>query len=731
MSEWVSDIELTSKLGYKILIAGLSEAGKTAVKRIFFLKQRTEDVDSLSATINYERMSVTIRDTPITIVDLGGQKIFLKRFLSGFSPFVFSSVKVLIFLIDVANKTSRNNATQYFSACLKRIATYSTDAEIFVFLHKNDLVIDSPNYDSIHEQLKEQFQLEHPKPLRFFRTTIYKPESVIDSFGRIIELVIPEIAESEFVEGRKIGEIEEFHETGITLQRSSAVETNQVVGSVTPKIAGDPVVLSKLQHLMKSAIKTNTDTSSQGTVFLGNAAEEEATTSETTLMPVKVSQEPSSKHLVEEMANAELESLSTPTGRVEPVTPAETGEEFVIKQESVQVNPRISQFVEFFRLDVDKATEIVENGHDRLFEMAAKIGVEIPILVDIFLKYLPFIKKSQGEKKLQNITEDRLLQLFGAYLKAKLKEQDIVKCLVFMAERTNMHVEEILDKYLFPEKKKEEVKKVEEIIKEKPAEVAQINIPIEAESIGGIITIPNIDGLGFKIDLVDDGLNANISFLLLGPVGQKELIGNAKVSSKITVDEIRYLLSYELNMPNLGFSEDGVGSIFFAAKMIHESLRKLHESTLKSTKEVITKKVRKEKGYLAETINFVIPIEIEVDGRYVMLSESEKLAFTVDKAKRGFLISFIQRGFPIGQVNVIESITISQLGRLLKEEMQLPIESEAAVNFSSRVILATIKKLVEPEAEGFQQKEIPKYAPKEEDRTSEKLREYLDLLEEE
>lgn len=733
MSEWVSDTELTAKLGYKILIAGLSEAGKTAVKRIFFLKQRTEDVDSLSATINYERMSVTIRDTPITIVDLGGQKIFLKRFLSGFSPFVFSSVKVLIFLIDVANKTSRNNAIQYFSACLERIATYSSDAEIFVFLHKNDLVIDSPNYESIHEQLKEQFQLEHPKePLRFFRTTIYRPESVIDAFGRIIELVIPEIAKSEFVEEREIGEIEEFHETGMTLLKPSAVVSNRSVEPVTPKFAGDPAILSKLQHLMHSAVKIHDDASSQGAFFLSSAAEEE-TTSETILIPVEVSQQPSPELLVQEMANVELESPSTPTVTKKPVTPIETEEELVVKRESVQVNPRISQFVEFFRLEADKATEIVETGYDRLFEMAAKIGVEIPLLIDIFLKYLPFIQKSQGEEKFQNITEDRLLQLFGAYLKAKLKEEDIVKCLVFIAERPEMHVEEIVHTYLLPEKKKKKKKKVikeeEKIIKAKPAEVAQVDIPIETESIEGIITIPNVEGLGFKIDLVDDGLNANISFHLLGPIGQKELIGNSKVASKITLDEIRYLLAYELNLSNMGFFEDGIGSMFFTAKIIHESIRQLQRNTLKSTKDVATKKVRKEKGYLTETIEFIIPIEIEVDGKYLMLPESEQLAFTIDKAKRGFILSFVQRGFPIGQVHVIESIAISQLRGLLKEAMQLPIESEGAVDFASRVILATIKNLVESEAEGIKPKELPKHEPKEEDRTSEKLKEYLALLE--
>jgi GTPase SAR1 family protein len=293
MSEWVSESEITERLGYKILIAGLSEAGKTAVKRIFFLKQRTEDVDSLSATINYERMSLTIRDTPITIVDLGGQKIFLKRFLSGFSPFVFSSVKTFIFLIDVANKTSRNNAINYFKACLEKLATFSPESEVFVFLHKNDLVRDSPNYESIHEQLKEQFQLEYPSRLRFFRTTIYKPETVINSFGRIFEVTFPQLGQSEFVEFQTIGEIEEYHEKDMTLREPTLeVGINQKPEPITPKIAGDPAILDKLQGLMQQAVKTenstayNTDQLPQKPVFLGNAATEEST-AETILTPIQ------------------------------------------------------------------------------------------------------------------------------------------------------------------------------------------------------------------------------------------------------------------------------------------------------------------------------------------------------------------------------------------------------------------------------------------------------------
>ncbi len=722
MSEWVSERELSAKLGYKILIAGLSEAGKTAVKRIFFLKQRAEDVERLSATINYERLSITICDTPITIMDLGGQKIFLKRFLSGFSPFVFSSVKVLIFLIDVANKTSRNNAVQYFKACVEKINTYSPDAGTYVFLHKNDLLVNSPNYESIHEQLKEQLQLEYPKgPLRFFRTTIYRPESVINAFGRIIELVIPEIAKSEFVEGREIGEIEEFHGTGMTLGRPSVAVTNQLVEPIVTKMAGDPAILSKLQRLMESAIKTNTE-ASQGEMFLSSVAEEEYI-QETTFTHAELNQRSSPQQRIDE--------ITTPITSKEQGISIENEEKLVLKQEDVQINPKISQFVDFFRIEVDKATEIIESGYDDLFETAAKIGVEIPLLFDIFFKYLPFIKKSQGDKKYKNITNDKLLQLFGAYLKTELKEENIVKCLVFIAEKPKMSVEEILERYLIPEKRKKKKKIVttKEIVEEKPVELAKVDIPVEAEKNKGIIAIPNIEGLGFDINLVDEGLNAKISFYLLGHVGQTELIGSAKVSSKITSDEILYLLAYELNMQNMGFFEEGLGSMYFAAKIIHESLKEMLNKTLKSTKEVTTKRIRKEEGYLTETVDFIIPIQIEVDGNYLMLPDSEQLAFTVNKAKMGVFIDFVQRGFPIGQVNVVESIKINQLRRLLKEALQLPIETEGAFDFAARVIHETIKKVIETEAEGIKPKIITKPGSEEvEDQVSKKLKEYLALL---
>jgi len=734
MSEWVSESEITERLGYKILIAGLSEAGKTAVKRIFFLKQQTEDVDSLSATINYERMSLTIHDTPITIVDLGGQKIFLKRFLSGFSPFVFSSVKTFIFLIDVANKTSRNNAIQYFQSCLEKLATFSPEATIFVFLHKNDLVRDSPNYESIHEQLKEQFQLETSQRLRFFRTTIYRPETVIDSFGRIFELTIPQLAKSEFVDFKTIGIIEEYHEEDMTIRESTPVGIDQKpesISPITPKMAGDQAILEKLQGLMQQAVKKEVPEAyyspnqiSQKAIFLGNAATEESTT-ETILTPARIMEK------TPHSPQVESQSYSTPVEEEYIASEAQD----ILKHEKIEINPRISHLVDYFRIEANEAVEIVNTGYADVFEMAATSGIPIPLVTDILLKYLPFIQKSQGLEKYKLINREKLLELFHVFLKGQLQEKNIVKCLVLVTEKPDLSIDEIAQKYLI--EKKKEIKK-KEIKEKKLPEITKLDIPVEAESVEGIITLPDTQGMGFKIEIIKpEGLNARLTFHLQGPAGQRELIGSSIVSTKITSEELLYLLAYEMNMTGLGIFEDGIGSMNFAAKIIREAIQQVREENLSSTSEVKTKKVRKEEGYLAETINFIIPTEIKIEENHILIPDSEKVAFLIEKAKKGMLLSFVQRGYPIGQVNVTESINVPQIRRLLKEAMQIPIESEGAVDFASRIIHAAIRSLIEsPEAvlpiksTKIQPKIIEKPVLEEpRDETSEKLLSYLELLE--
>ncbi|MHA1995066.1 MAG: ADP-ribosylation factor-like protein [Candidatus Hodarchaeales archaeon] len=706
MSRWVLESEISQQLGYKILIAGLSEAGKTAVKRIFFLKQQTEDVNQLSATINYERLSLTVNDIPVTIVDLGGQKIFLKRFLSGFSPFVFSNVKIFIFLTDVANKTSRNNSIQYFTACLEKLKKFSPAANIFVFLHKNDLIRNSPNYESIHEQLKEQFQIESSNQLKFFRTTIYRPESVIDTFGRIFELSIPKLAQSDFVNGRLIGEIEEHHEIVMTLAEKMEPAIPSAQTRLIPTESDeDTAVAEKIRFLMKQSLKTASDVSDESKVFLGSAASEESI-SETTL----VHRDPNSEEM-------EIKSFTSPPLKEISI---ETEPQLTTPTSSVEVN----HLIEFYRIGFGEANELVNSGWHQLFEMGVTSGLPVPLVTDIFLKYLPFIEKSQGEEKYRTIDHNKLLGLFSMILKGELEEGDVVKCLVLASEKPHLSMREIVQNYIVPSKKV--VQKKEKEVTKKLVDYTHLDIPVEMESNEGVIALPNTQGMGFKVDLVDTGLNARISFQLLSKMGQKELLGSSLISSEATEEEILYLLAYEKNLMSIGVFEDGISSMYFAAKIIHNSIKQLKAKKISSTLDVTTKTLRSETGVRADLVEFIIPIELETSGNEILLPDSETVAFTLEYVKKGFILSFTQRGFPIGQAHISELISEQQLGNLLKEAMQIPIESEGSVRFASKIIHASIRAALQFK-EISETQVIIKHEQKKDD-TSDKLKEYLNLL---
>lgn len=749
MSDWVSQSEVAARLGYKILIAGLSEAGKTAVKRIFFLKQKTEDVDSLRATINYERLSVSIRDTPINIVDLGGQKIFLKRFLSSFSPFVFSSVKIFIFLIDVANKTSRNNAVSYFAACYEKLTKYSPNAEIFVFLHKNDLVRNSPNYENIHELLKEQFQLEFPdNPLRFFRTTIYKPETIIDSFGRIFELAIPELANSELVEERTIGSIEEYAKKGMTIRKkvekvklpqlgstpqdmlpmataevSSSIDLAErsqaeVAGITSPKMAGDPAVLAKLQTLLRQATSGDPEAATQTPVktpFLGNAAKEE------------MEQEISLTHVESPV----LESDQIPKDE-EPDIPPVTVLTPPITEEKVELvvketDNRITNLMEFYDLELDQAEDIVKMGYADLFETVAATGViEVPFILNVLFKYIPFIESEGLEIEL--LTPDRLLDVFLAFLQGQIEEEDFTKCLIFVIKRHQMSIEEIIEKYVVVPKIKAVKKEITKVPEVKPPEIAKIDVPIETERIKGIIKIPGTP-LGFKVER--EGENIRIAFHASNEItGVISEIGHSIVSETITIKEISYLMAYELNMVDLGFFEGGRAAIEFSAKIVYEAIRKLRELDITSFDEI--SEVPAEQP---DAIHFIVPTEIEMDGDYILIPDSEKVAFTLLRDQQGIKLSFTQRGFPIGHIFIEETSDVPQLRKILQETMQLPINSDGAIDFAARVIQTTLSLFIVAAKITDSRKEPIKLAvPKTtesmvEDETSKQLEHYLSLLE--
>ncbi|MFQ5822196.1 MAG: ADP-ribosylation factor-like protein, partial [Candidatus Heimdallarchaeota archaeon] len=183
----------THWLGEKILFCGLSEAGKTAIRNLVFGGKQSQDVEGLSATINYVRQLVHLNsDRTFTILDLGGQKVFLERFLNQFSTFVFNRVNVLIYVVDCADGTRIDSAKAYFDSALARLKQHSPSAKTVVLLHKMDLLQNAPDKITIIKRLRNVFQREIESPIIFFETSIYN-SSLKDAFDEILSTSFPEM----------------------------------------------------------------------------------------------------------------------------------------------------------------------------------------------------------------------------------------------------------------------------------------------------------------------------------------------------------------------------------------------------------------------------------------------------------------------------------------------------------------------------------------------------------
>ncbi|MFX1254447.1 MAG: ADP-ribosylation factor-like protein [Promethearchaeota archaeon] len=690
MSVWVSESELASRLGYKILIAGLSEAGKTAVKRIFFMKQKTDDVDALSATINYERMAIPISGVPITIVDLGGQRVFIKRFLGNFSPFIFSAVKVFIYLIDVAAKSTRNNSIEYFKGCIEKLQTYSPDAEFFVFLHKNDLVRDLPNYESIHTQLKEQFQQESSKKIHFLRTTIYRPETVIDAFGRIFEISIPRIAQSEYVDGRTIGSVEEYAEEFFTVRMKT--ETCPVCANVmtqdgmelrcyacghtkspepiptvseeqsAPKgykrAVGSSDVLEKLTSLMKDAVIEDEGTSAFSSTSTQSAASSTATNDKDNLEALTA--------LLQDavIKNDVVGNEAAPSGEIS------TAQEVMI---------RINYLKNFYGIKDTDAKTLIELNQDQLFERVAMAGVPIKLILTVLQKYIPYLESKGIEVE---SLETRLMEVFFAYLNKLVLEDELFECLIFVAQRPQIPVEEIVKKYLVKirQEKQRKLRAEEEKHRKEMPEPEPKAVTPPDELTKDIIALSTTKHIGFTAKREE--LNWRLNFYH----GQNLLTSNL-VPYTISILELKYLLAFEAELPTEVNNKEFVE---MAAPIIHQTLKRY-------------KQKKKDKG------------KVEIQSPLMPLLVGQDILYKIEMREKGFQITFTKKEQIVGQIEIPLSITAPKLLETIKTETMIPVLlSEEDLIFAAQSVFSTtqsLKKKIDSELRG-------------------ELKDYIDQLEE-
>ena len=193
----------------KILLMGLQAAGKTAIKDVVFFNKAPEDMEDYMATVHYQRQFIDEEKSSM-VIDSGGQESYWNEAVTHFRHLVFSSVKLLLWIVDVTHPEMFEESERRFSFTIRQYKKENPNGKITVLCHKVDLV-PPERMVVIHQHIRESFN--DPRfEVDFENTSIYYGESLKELVFTIMAEAGIDTKRFELISnlGQKVEESEEF-----------------------------------------------------------------------------------------------------------------------------------------------------------------------------------------------------------------------------------------------------------------------------------------------------------------------------------------------------------------------------------------------------------------------------------------------------------------------------------------------------------------------------------------
>lgn len=219
----------------KILLMGLQQAGKTAIKDVVFFGKKPEEVEGYMATIHYERQFID-DDQKNLVIDSGGQESYWNEAVTQFRHLVFSNVKLLLWIIDMTHPEFFEESERRFSFTIRQFKKENPDGKIAVLCHKVDK-IQPEELITLLEQVKKEF--DDPKyDIQFESSSIYYAEAMIELVYRLMKEADMNIQRFELIEdlGKKVEESEEFQSYVMEHQKDPRIR--QLMDYLKPEHGG-------------------------------------------------------------------------------------------------------------------------------------------------------------------------------------------------------------------------------------------------------------------------------------------------------------------------------------------------------------------------------------------------------------------------------------------------------------------------------------------------------------
>ncbi|MHA1104113.1 MAG: ADP-ribosylation factor-like protein [Promethearchaeota archaeon] len=175
----------------KIVVIGLSNAGKTTILRKFGGQIGIKDLAKLPPTKGVERKEIVTSDMALILWDFGGQEEYRNVYLSNPDKY-FLKVDLVIYVIDLQDSDNYEKSINYFKQILEVFNKLEENPYILIFIHKFDPdVKENPeiilNVELIKDMIKDVFQENKRFEYETYFSSIYSAIANEPKFSRYLK----------------------------------------------------------------------------------------------------------------------------------------------------------------------------------------------------------------------------------------------------------------------------------------------------------------------------------------------------------------------------------------------------------------------------------------------------------------------------------------------------------------------------------------------------------------
>ncbi|MHA1276192.1 MAG: ADP-ribosylation factor-like protein [Candidatus Helarchaeota archaeon] len=232
----------------KVVLAGLDNAGKTALLNTIKKEVGFSEISSLKPTKGANRDDLFLADQEILIVELGGQDEFRKFYIDQPDRF-FLDTDIIVYLIDIIDDGRFQESIEYLGQILRTLKYLQEQTDFVIIFSKCDPdIINSPMFQERYDYLENKV-VETFKPYIFKfeiqTSSIYNIVSMTPSFSRMLKGIF---SGSALAEEEKIASIGKLLMKVVDLFLDTDTHLNNALNKINKR-------LNNLEQMVKDATR--------------------------------------------------------------------------------------------------------------------------------------------------------------------------------------------------------------------------------------------------------------------------------------------------------------------------------------------------------------------------------------------------------------------------------------------------------------------------------------------